>query len=88
MIRGILGCILAMAAGVAVAAGEEFKGSCAYGLSELGVDVRTDCSIRWANPKTGKVYCFGNEEVLGKFLKDPAASVQKAEQVYAKYFAK
>lgn len=28
------------------AAGEQFKGGCAYGLSEFGVDVKTDCSIR------------------------------------------
>ena len=67
------------------AAGEEFKGSCAYGLAQLGVDVKTDCSIRWANPSTGKIYCFGNEEVLVKFLQDAGANVRKAEQVYAKY---
>lgn len=69
----------------AYAAGEQFKGSCAYGLSEFGVDVRTDCSIRWADPSTGKIYCFGNEEVLGKFLKDPATNIRKAEQTYARY---
>lgn len=88
MLRTIGTVALWMAAGMVWAAGEEFKGSCAYGLAELGVDVKTDCSIRWANPKTGKVYCFGNEEVLVKFLKDPAASVAKAEQVHAKFFAK
>lgn len=67
------------------AAGEQFKGSCAYGLSEFGVDVKTDCSIRWADPATGKMYCFGNEEVLGKFLKDPATNIRKAEQTYVRY---
>lgn len=67
------------------AAGEEFKGSCAYGLSEFGVDVKTNCSIRWADPSTGKMYCFGNEEVLGKFLKDPPTNIRKAEQTYARY---
>jgi len=70
------------------AAGEEFKGSCVYGLAEYGVDVKTNCSIRWADPSTGKVYCFGNEEVLVKFLKDPAANIHKAEQTYAKYYSK
>jgi hypothetical protein len=72
----------------AAAANEEFRGSCAYGLSELGVDVKTDCSIRWADPKTGKIYCFGNEEVLAKFLKDPDASVRKAEATYARLYVK
>ena len=81
--------LLGMAfATAAMAAGEEFKGSCAYGLSEYHVDVKTDCSIRWADPSSGKVYCFGNEEVLGKFLKDPSGNLRKAEQTYAKYYAK
>ena len=75
-------------AGLASAAGEEFKGSCAYGLSELGVDVKTDCSIRWANPSTGKIYCFGNEEVLAKFLANADANVRKADQTYAKLYSK
>ena len=70
------------------AADEQFGGSCAYGLSELGIDFKTDCSMRWADPKTGKVYCFGNEEVLAKFLKNPDASVRKAEETYAKLSAK
>ena len=74
-----------LAANAAYATGEEFKGSCAYGLSEYQVDVKTDCSIRWANPSTGKIYCFGNEEVLGKFMKDPASNIRKAEQIYARY---
>lgn len=70
------------------AAGEEFKGSCAYGLSELSVDVKTDCSMRWADPATGKIYCFGNEKVLVEFLKNPAGNVRKAEQTYARLYSK
>lgn len=68
--------------------GEEFNGSCAYGLSTLGMDVKTDCSVRWADPATGKIYCFGNEEVLASFLKNPSDNVRKAELVYAKFHSK
>lgn len=79
---------LLLGSGAALAGSEEFGGSCAYGLSDLGIDVKTDCSIRWANPKTGKVYCFGNEEVMLSFLKNADQGVRKAEQTYAKLYAK
>jgi hypothetical protein len=77
-----------LATTAAFSAGEEFKGSCVFGLSEFGVDVKTDCSIRWADPKTGKIYCLGNEDVLGKFLKDPVANISKAEKTYATLYSK
>lgn len=83
--RVVLFMLVLMVSAAASAAGEEFKGSCAFGLSEYGVDVRTDCSIRWANPATGRIYCFGNEDVLAKFLKDPGTNIRKAEQTYARY---
>jgi len=67
------------------AAGEDFKGSCTYGLSEYGVDVKTNCSIRWADPSTSKMYCFGNEEVLGKSLEDPGTNIREAEQTNVRY---
>jgi hypothetical protein len=86
--RMLLTVLAMLLSATGLAANEEFKGSCAYGLSELGVDVKTDCSVRWANPATGKVYCFGNEEVLAKFLADPAGNVRKAEATYAKFYSK
>jgi hypothetical protein len=86
--RGLLLVVSLLLSTACLAAGEEFKGSCAYGLSELGVDVKTDCSIRWSDPATGKVYCFGNEQVMMSFLKDPAKNVHKAEQTYAKLYSK
>lgn len=86
--RALLFALALVLSAASLAADEEFKGSCAFGLSEYGVDVKTNCSIRWADPSTGKVYCFGNEEVLVKFLKDPTANIHKAEQTYAKYYSK
>jgi len=86
--RAFLVILALLVSSFVAAANERFDGSCAYGLSELGVDVKTDCSIRWADPKTGKIYCFGNEEVLAKFLKNPSASVRKAEETYAKLYAR
>jgi hypothetical protein len=86
--RAVLVVLTLLVSSLVAAANEQFGGSCAFGLSELGVDVKTDCSIRWADPKTGKLYCFGNEEVLAKFLKDPNANVRKAEETYARLYAK
>lgn len=86
--RSLIFSLAILIATLAHAAGEEFKGSCAFGLAEFGVDVKTDCSIRWADTKTGKLYCFGNEEVLAKFLKDPVANVGKAERTYTTLYAK
>lgn len=86
--RAFLVALAMLVSTMVAAANEQFGGSCAYGLSELGVDVKTDCSIRWADPKTGKVYCFGNEEVLAKFLKNPGANIRKAEEIHAKLYAK
>lgn len=63
---------------------DQFGASCAYGLAEYGVEVKTDCKINWQDPATGKTYCFSKEEAKQEFLKNPKANVAKAEAAYAK----
>lgn len=58
----------------------EFEGKCTYGLSQKG-DFATPCEVTWKS-EGGKTYCFGNEEVKAKFLKDPKANLTKAEAHY------
>jgi hypothetical protein len=66
----------------------QFAGSCAWGLAEFGVVVRTDCSVNWIDPKTKKTYCFSSEESLQSFLKNPDQNLRKAEQKAAQLIKK
>jgi YHS domain-containing protein len=63
---------------------DEFETTCAYGLAERGVQVKTNCSISWKNPATGKVYCFSSEQTKQLFLQDPEENIRKAEDIFAK----
>lgn len=65
-----------------LAAGPEFDGSCAMGLAE-GKRIKTDCKISWTNEKDGRVYCFGNEDSKGVFLKDAETNIKKAQETFA-----
>ena len=77
--------VLALAALSASAAEkEQFGATCAYGLSEYGVEVKTDCRINWQDPASGKTYCFSKEEAKQEFLKNPKANIARAESAYAK----
>ncbi|HTT39026.1 MAG TPA: hypothetical protein VMH32_15320 [Burkholderiales bacterium] len=67
-----------------VAFAEEFGGTCAYGLAERGREVKTNCSINWTNPGTGKTYCFSSEQSKSLFLQDPEENIRKAEDRFAK----
>jgi hypothetical protein len=58
----------------------EFAGHCAWGLSEYGAVVPTDCSVSWIDPKTKKTYCFSSENSKKSFLIDPETNVHKAEE--------
>lgn len=59
----------------------EFDDMCTMGLA-LGKDVHTDCSI--SADIGGKMYCFGNEEAMTLFMKDPEGNLAKAQSYYDK----
>ena len=80
----IVAVVLAVASLSAIAADKQFGATCAYGLSEYGVEVKTDCKINWQDPVSGKTFCFSKEEAKQEFLKNPEANIRKAEVTYAK----
>jgi YHS domain-containing protein len=59
----------------------EFDDMCAMGLA-LGKDVHTDCSI--SGEIGGKTYCFGSEDAMTQFMKDPEGNLSKAQAYYKK----
>ena len=80
----IVALAVALASFSAVAADKQFGVSCAYGLSEYGVDVKTDCKINWQDPSSGKTLCFSKEEARQEFLRNQEANLEKAKVTYAK----
>lgn len=80
----IIATLLAVVSFTAVAADNQFGATCAYGLSQYGVEVKTDCKINWQDPASGKTFCFSKEEARQEFLKSPEANIKKAEATYAK----
>ncbi len=77
--------VLALASLTASAAAEKPLGvTCAYGLSEFGVEVKTDCKINWQDPQTGQTFCFSKEEAKLEFLKNPESNIKKAQATFAK----
>ena len=63
---------------------EEFDKACAYALAEYEAEKKTDCSINWINPETGKTYCFSREQTKLLFLQDAEENIHKAEEEFAK----
>lgn len=80
----IVALAFALASFSAIAADKQFGATCAYGLSEYGVEVKTDCKINWQDPASGKTFCFSKEEARQEFLKNPEGNIKKAEATYAK----
>ena len=66
------------------ASAEEFEGICAWALADRGVERKTDCSVNWKDPATGKTYCFSNEQTKMLFLQEPEENIQKAEETFAR----
>jgi YHS domain-containing protein len=62
---------------------EEFEGTCAWALAERGVEKKTDCSVSWKDPESGKTYCFSNEQTKMLFLQDPEENIGRAEDAFA-----
>jgi YHS domain-containing protein len=63
---------------------EEFEGTCAWALAERGAEKRTNCSVSWTDPGTGKTYCFSNEQTKMLFLQEPEENINRAESAFAK----
>lgn len=61
----------------------EFGDHCAMGLT-MGKEFKTDCSVNWTDSKSGKTYCFGNEEVKKQFSQNAEANVAKAAANYSR----
>lgn len=81
--RTLIAVIFASLLALPAMAADEFSATCAYGLSEYGVEVKTDCKINWKDSASGKTYCFSKQEAKQEFLKDTQANIRKAEQKYA-----
>jgi uncharacterized protein YjbI with pentapeptide repeats len=71
--------ILGLFAGAASA--EEFNKNCTMGMS-MGMEVKTDCSVRWDNQ--GKVYCFSSQESKDMFMKNKEDNLSAALAFNAK----
>ena len=90
MIRGyvtsaVAGAVLLGMATAALAVTGEYDNMCTMGLA-MGKDVATDCSI---NAQIGgKTYCFGSQEAMAEFMKDPEGNLAKAQAYYATKNAK
>jgi hypothetical protein len=57
----------------------EYGDHCASGLAIYEMLVQTDCSVNWADQRTGKVYCFSSDNSMGEFLEDVDANIAKAD---------
>ena len=80
-VSAIAGAALLGISTAALAVSGEYDNMCAMGLA-LGKDVATDCSI---NAQIGgRTYCFGNQEAMTDFMKDPEGNLAKAQAYYSK----
>jgi YHS domain-containing protein len=77
----IAGAILLGLSTAALAVSGEYDNMCTMGLA-MGKEVATDCSIN--ADIGGKTYCFGSQEAMTEFMKDPQGNLAKAQTYYSK----
>ncbi len=79
-----VGVATALALGSSVAmANTQFDKHCAWGLSQ-GKKVKTDCSDFIADNRTGKVYCFSNNQVKYQFFSNYEDNIKKADKTFGR----
>ena len=76
--------LVALALLPTLAVAGEFENICAWALADRGVERKTECSVSWKDPATGKIYCFSNEQTKMLFLQDPEENISRAEDAFAK----
>ena len=86
MVKAYLKSVVAVAfllgmATAALAVNGEFGNMCAASLA-AGKDTPTDCSIN--SQIQGKTYCFGSQEAMAEFMKNPTENLSKAQAYYSK----
>jgi YHS domain-containing protein len=59
----------------------EYNNMCTMGLAS-GKKINTDCSI--SSQLEGKTYCFGSQEAMTEFMKDPKGNLAKADEFFKK----
>ena len=76
----VAGAFLLGFATAALAGKGEFNDMCSMALA-MGKDVQTDCSIN--GQYLGKTYCFGSQEAMTEFMKNPKENLVKAAGYYS-----
>jgi YHS domain-containing protein len=81
-------CVVALAAiGTAILYDKELgvteAGKILLKTTHVWFGYKTDCSV--SETYKGKTYCFGNEQAKTDFMKDPDASIAKAEAYYSEH---
>ena len=74
------GAFLLGMATAALAVTGEYGNMCTMGLAK-GKQIQTDCSIN--SQLEGKTYCFGSQEAMTEFMKNPQENLILASNYYS-----
>jgi YHS domain-containing protein len=77
-----LAAALALGSTAAFAA-TQFEKHCAWGLSQ-GKKVKTDCSDFITDNRSGKTYCFSNNQVKYQFFSNYDENIKAAEKTFGR----